>query len=362
MSVSKLEEAYRQTAGLRDDPAQRAIVRRLVRLQRQLRQAPSFWTALRRRLPGVANPPPVRGLYLWGGVGRGKTFLMDLFYQTLDVPSKRRIHFHRIMHEVHARLARLDDVEDPLDVVAAQIASDSRVLCFDEFFVNDIGDAMILGRLLDGLFRRGVTLVTTSNVPPDGLYADGLQRQRFLPAIELLETHTDVVELDGGLDYRLELLQQAGTYLTPADTRAEERLAHFFEQIAPAQPQERQVLEINGRDFETRRAAKGVAWFDFAELCEKPRSQSDYIELARWYHTVIVSGIPALDRASDDATRRLISLIDEFYDRRVKLVVSAAHTAHELYRGQRLAFEFQRTISRLTEMQSAEYLHAAHRG
>ncbi len=361
MTVPTIHEAYRQTTGLNEDPAQGEVVQTLAKLQQRLCRPASVWTRTRRHLPWYSPPPPVKGLYLWGGVGRGKTFLMDLFFHTLAVPSKKRIHFHRMMHDVHARLALLNDVEDPLDAVAAQLADEARVLCFDEFFVNDIGDAMILGRLLQGLFQRGVTLITTSNIPPASLYADGLQRQRFLPAIELLEAHTKVLELDGGVDYRLALLQEAGTFLTPLGDAADRSLAQFFDRMAPARVEEGRILDINGRDFETRRCAKGVVWFDFAELCEKPRSQNDYIELARWYHTVVLSSVPALGKHNDDAARRFISLIDEFYDRRVKLVVSAAHNAHEIYQGERLAFEFQRTVSRLTEMQSTEYLHAAHR-
>ncbi len=361
MSDDDLRAAYDRQPGLRDDPAQRAVVGRLAELKRELEDSDGRWRRLRLRLPLLPPPAPVRGLYLWGGVGRGKTFLMDLFFEMLAVGDKKRIHFHRMMREVHARLTRLAAQRDPLDRVAAQIAAEARVLCFDEFFVSDIGDAMILGRLLDGLFRRGVTLVATSNLPPAELYADGLQRQRFLPAIRLLERHTAVVELDGGEDYRLRLLQRAGTYLAPAAADTEARLERIFTEVAPGRIEEGRRLDINGRPIATVRAAKGVAWFSFDELCRGPRGQNDYIEIARWYPTVILSGVPLLTAAHDDAARRFIAVVDEFYDRRVKLVVAAAAGAAELYRGRRLRFEFRRTVSRLSEMQSEEYLHAPHR-
>ena len=265
-----------------------------------------------------------------------------------------------MMHDVHERLGRLGDIENPLESVAESIASETQVLCFDEFFVSDIGDAMILGILLDGLFRRGVTLVATSNSSPDDLYSDGLQRQRFLPAIDLLKQYTDVIHVDNGTDYRLRLLQKAGTFLTPDDTVAGEKLASFFDESATSRVGVDRGLDVNGRTVLARRRAKGIAWFDFAELCDGPRSQSDYIELARWYPSIIVSGVPIMDAMREDQARRFIALVDEFYDRRVKLIVSAAAPAESLYTGKRLAFEFDRTVSRLIEMQSAEYLALPH--
>ena len=352
------EQSLKREGHVRD-PAQERVVDILEALQAALQSAAasrrSFWQRWRNR-----GAPPVRGLYLWGGVGRGKTFLMDLFYETLAVDARKRIHFHRIMRDVHARLTALGDVEDPLDVVAAQIAAESRVLCFDEFFVSDIGDAMILGRLLEGLFSRGVTLVTTSNSPPAELYKDGLQRSRFLPAIDLLESHTRVVQLDGGTDYRLRLLQEAGTYLTPDDTAARARLTRFFEESASSQVEKDQQLEVNGREIRARRCAKGIVWFDFDDIADGPRSQADYIEIARWYPTVIVSGVPVFDASLEDQARRFIALVDEFYDRRVKLMLSAATEPADLYSGTKLVFEFDRTISRLAEMQSVEYLALPH--
>ena len=234
------------------------------------------------------------------------------------------------------------------------------MLCFDEFFVSDIGDAMILGRLLDALFERGITLVATSNVPPDELYRDGLQRARFLPAIELIERHTKVLHIDGGVDYRLRLLKQAGTYLDTSAADTEERLASLFGECGTSTLKTDDKLEINGRTITAKRSAKGVAWFDFDELCEGPRSQEDYIELARCYPTVLIDDVPVLGAQQEDAARRFVSLVDEFYDRRVKLIVAAEAPADELYEGKRLGFEFQRTSSRLIEMQSEEYLQQPH--
>ena len=353
-----IRAAYAQTEDLLADPAQQAIVERLAELQRRLTAAGDKRNGLLSRL--WRPPQPVTGLYLWGGVGRGKTFLMDLFYASLGTTQKRRIHFHRLMSEVHAQLRELSDTEDPLDKVAENLAGPIRVLCFDEFFVSDIGDAMILGRLLRGLFERGVTLVATSNVKPDDLYAGGLQRERFLPAIDLLNAKLDVVELDSGTDYRLRVMAQAGTFfLTGADT-VTDQLNAYVRRIAPGATAAGEVLEIRGRPIPTIRTAKGVAWFDFDALCEGPRSQEDYIEIARCYQTVVISDVPVLNRSREDAARRFIALVDEFYDRRVKLILSAAARPVELYTGERLAFEFERTQSRLIEMQSVEYLAAAH--
>ncbi len=344
------------------DPAQIEVIGKLEDLKRRIEACKPMRCGLLGFISGrrQADASSVKGLYIWGGVGRGKTFLMDLFFDSLETSGKKRIHFHRMMRDVHERMRALGDIEDPLDAVAAGIASETRVLCFDEFFVSDIGDAMILGRLLDGLFRRGVTLVTTSNSEPDELYKDGLQRQQFLPAIASIKQNTDVVHMDGDNDYRLRLLQKAGTYLTPDDARATERLNFFFDESATSQIRQNRELEINGRRIPTLKCAKGVAWFGFSALCDGPRSQADYIEIARWYPSVIVSAVPLLDARSEDQARRFIALVDEFYDRRVKLIVSAAAPAESLYTGTRLNFEFDRTASRLIEMQSAEYLALPH--
>jgi len=341
------------------DHAQQALVERLEALQVNLERKTPERRQFFGRLFGE-TPEPILGLYIWGGVGRGKTFLMDLFFETLKIDGKKRIHFHRMMHDVHSRLAKLGNIEDPLDRVAADIASDTRVLCFDEFFVSDIGDAMILARLLNGLFERGVTLITTSNAKPEDLYKDGLQRSRFLPAIDLLRKYTETMSIHGGADYRLRLLEQAGTYLTPDDRMARKKLERLFAESASTQIEEDRALVVNGRKIESFRCAKSIAWFEFEAICDGPRSQSDYIELARWYPTVIVSGVPRFDRTMENQARRFIALVDEFYDRRVKLILSAARAASDLYAGQRLKFEFDRTASRLIEMQSSEYLHQPH--
>ena len=341
------------------DAAQEKIVALLEQIEQQLlaadRRSGDLLARFRHEQSGA-----VRGLYIWGSVGRGKTFLMDLFFEALAIDAKKRIHFHRMMHNVHARLASLGDIEDPLDRVAADIAGETRVLCFDEFFVSDIGDAMILAKLLHGLFERGVTLITTSNAPPSDLYRNGLQRSRFLPTIDLLNEHTQVVNMDGETDYRLRLLQQAGTYLTPDDQSARDRLTRLFDESASSQIADDRLLEINGRDIRARRSAKGIVWFDFDDICDGPRSQDDYIEIARWYPEVIISGVPKFDATLENQARRFIALVDEFYDRRVKLILSAARDANNLYAGERLDFEFDRTISRLIEMQSTDYLVQPH--
>jgi cell division protein ZapE len=349
---------------LEHDPAQLRVVDVLQQLQGEIERNQSAFHRLLRSLglsPGNRSNAP-RGVYLWGDVGRGKTFLMDMFYASLNTSRKQRKHFHRMMSDIHARLKSLHDLEDPLDHVAEEISRDTSVLCFDEFFVSDIGDAMLLARLLEGLFRRGVTLVATSNVRPADLYKKGLQRERFLPAIALLESHTRIEHVDDGADYRLRRLQDVGTYLTPADSVADAKLERFFRDCAASAGIDDPTLDILGRPVIARRCAADIAWFEFSALCDGPRSAQDYIELARRFQTVIVSQIPVLTPDDDDATRRFISLVDEFYDRRVKLMVSAAAPVGRLYLGRELAFEFRRTASRLTEMQSAEYQHEAHRG
>ncbi|MCB1627026.1 MAG: AFG1 family ATPase [Xanthomonadales bacterium] len=343
-----------------DDHHQRIAITELERLYYALlAQAPEGM--LSRVLSRFQKPRLVQGLYLWGGVGRGKTFLMDLFYDSLPLEEKLRLHFHRFMGKVQRELAQLKDQTDPLALVAERFAAQTRVLCFDEFFVADIGDAMILGRLLEHLLQRGVALVATSNVPPDGLYRDGLQRARFLPAIALLEQHCTVLHLESPTDYRLRALTSAPLYLCPNDAASEAALDRFFSQVAPGNVVEGLPLTVEGRMLPTRRRADGVVWFDFSDLCEGPRAAADYIEIARSFNTVLISAVPALGDHNNDASRRFMTLVDEFYDRRVNLVLSAERSAVDLYQGERLAFEFQRTSSRLIEMQSAEYLAEAHR-
>jgi cell division protein ZapE len=374
----------------RADPVQAAVVDRLSDLQQRLITARETDSSRVRRwfgaLGGKTASEPVRGIYLWGGVGRGKTWMMDLFFQSLPFPERRRRHFHRFMHDVHAELKKLQQREAPLDVVAGRIAQNARVLCFDELFVADIADAMILGGLFAALFKRGVTLVSTSNVQPRDLYKDGLQRQRFIPTIELLERQVDVVAVDGATDYRLRRLTQAGTYLSNSAPETMQRLEKLFGELADqatnGQPQvapmnrvvnqsgrpwpgqavdSTNAIEIEGRRIPVVCESGGVVWFDFRALCAGPRSQNDYIEIARDYQSVIVSDVPILDSLHEDEARRFIALVDELYDRNVNLIVSAAASPTELYRGERVAFQFERTASRLIEMQSEEYLAREHR-
>lgn len=317
----------------------------------------SLW----QRLRGV-QPPPVRGVYFWGSVGRGKTFLMDLFKESLPPGSALRVHFHRFMQDIHARLQALSGHSDPLVTVAQQIADRHRVICLDEFFVLDIGDAMILGNLLKALFERGVVLVTTSNTAPQNLYRDGLQRERFLPAIELIEKHCEIVELASPTDWRLRALKQAPVYHFPPDAAAERAMLRTFQRVARGVQKEPFKMSLNDRQVSVRREANGVIWFDFGALCEGPRGVADYIELARTYSTLLVSGVPQFSPQTEDSARRFVELVDELYDRRVKLVLSAAAPIIDLYDGQRLRGAFARTESRLIEMQSEEYLAGEHRG
>lgn len=345
------------------DPAQLAVLPELDRMHAALCRVPpdgGLFGRLR-SLFGEDTREPVPGLYLWGSVGRGKTFLMDLFAASLPHGAALRRHFHRFMGEVHAHLRALGERADPLEAVAEGLAERCRVLCLDEFLVNDIGDAMILANLLDALFRRGVALVTTSNTPPSRLYRDGLQRARFLPAIALIERHCHVVEMVSAHDWRLRALTQAPVYLTPPGAEAERALARIFASQRQGEPHEGGDIEINGRAIALCRQAPGVLWFDFAALCEGPRAVADYIALARRVPTVIVANVPQFSIYSEDAAKRFILLVDEFYDRQVKLVLSAAAPITELYDGERHRAEFGRTESRLIEMQSEHYLNLPHR-
>ncbi len=349
--------------GLNADPAQVCAMQTLDRAARELAARPARRRVprlLQRFLPIAPVVEPVRGVYLWGGVGRGKTLMMDLFFNWLPFDDKRRYHFHRIMNRVHGRLAALRDAQDPLAIVAADFAREARVICFDEFFVSDIADAMLLGRFIEALVGNGVTLVATSNIAPQDLYRGGLQRQRFLPAIDLLVRQTDVVHVDGLIDYRLRVLEAAEIWHAPLDPVADANLERYFRDIAPDHGTGNARLEVLGRRIQTRRLSEGVVWFDFAALCDGPRSQEDYIQVARSFQTVILSGVPQLDESREDAARRFIALVDEFYDRRVNLIVSAATPISRLYAGSRLVKEFERTRSRLLEMQSLEYLAAGH--
>lgn len=353
------------------DAAQEEAVGHLQSLFEQLKRRPVKNKGLITRWLGHSGPSSqIKGLYFWGGVGRGKTFLMDLFFESLDLEKKRRMHFHRFMRHIHQRLKILQGTTNPLNKIAIEFAEETQVLCFDEFFVSDITDAMILAGLLDEMFRRGIVLVATSNVEPCHLYENGLQRSKFLPAIALLEDFTKIINVDGGIDYRLRTLENAELYHSPLDPQANISLSESFAALCPEQGHPKQgssgrevdnlVLEIEGREIIAYRGGDGVVWFEFKSLCEGPRSQNDYIEIAMIYQTVLISDIPQFTVDNEDSARRFIALVDEFYDHKVKLILSAAVGLSELYQGDRLVFEFQRTASRLQEMQSRAYLGQNH--
>jgi cell division protein ZapE len=360
--MSLLERYHQrlQAEGFSPDPDQEAVVRALQRVADQLgrRTTASGWRAWF----GGNKPEAVPGLYVWGGVGRGKTWLMDMFFDQVAEPRKQRLHFHRFMQQVHAELAQIRQQRNPLELVARHMAREWRLLCLDEFHVVDIGDAVIFAGLLKALFAQGIVLVTTSNVPPDELYKDGIQRASFLPAIALLQEHLEVRPMGGERDFRVEILTQARVYHWPHSAQLDAALFEEFRHLAPTGLQQDGELLINGRSMPYRYLADNMVWFDFEALCGPPRSQHDYIELARCQHTVFLTQVPQMGASRDDRTRRFIFLIDEFYDRKVKLVISAETPVNRLYQGERLAFEFQRTVSRLTEMQTQAYLGSAHRG
>ena len=346
------------------DASQLQAVSQLERLYEDLmglEKMESFFVRL------LARKRVVKGLYLWGGVGRGKSFLMDSFFNCAPVAKKRRIHFHRFMQEVHQRMNALTGQAEPLAGVARDVAKDARLLCLDEFHITDITDAMLMRKLLEGLIEQGVVVLTTSNFEPDSLYLHGLQRQQFLPAIDLIKQNFDIVKVDDGTDYRLRELEKAGVYHVGPD--ADERMAAEFIAIARHGVSDGGELEIEGRDVPVRRHARDVVWFDFAALCDGPRGKPDYIELSKRYHTVIVSNVPCFGAGTADKLRRFVWMIDEFYDRRVKLIVSAQVAAEELIVDDHSADAFQanlnaslreRLVSRLTEMQSHDYLAQPH--
>lgn len=306
---------------------------------------------------------PIKGLYFWGGVGRGKTYLMDIFFESLPFPEKIRTHFHRFMKRVHEDLTQLKGHKNPLTLIAERISKETRIICFDEFFVSDIADAMILGTLFEEIFKRGVTLVATSNIIPDGLYKDGLQRARFLPAIALLKENTEVINVDSGIDYRLRVLEKANLYYCPNDEAAEKQLEHTFTNLTlDANDAKDSVdLTIENRAIHAKKVCSTAVWFEFKDICDGPRSQNDYIDIAKVYKAVLISNLEQLDTSKEDMATRFIYLVDEFYDRNVKLILSAEVPLKDLYVGVRSEFAFQRTLSRLLEMQSHEFLTRAHR-
>jgi len=314
-----------------------------------------------RLIPGRSKQHSIRGIYLWGGVGRGKTFIMDIFYRCLPPGTAKRIHFHDFMNQIHRELKQHAGLEDPLRKIARGIAGKMKLLCLDEFIITDIGDAMIMAGLLESLFDCGVVLVTTSNTVPQNLYRDGLQRARFLPAIELIERHCEVVLLDSEEDYRLQKLQQTDLYTVPHSSAAEQKIRRYLGDHEIESRDSRDTLTINGRELLYEACSEDMVWFSFDALCKTNRSQTDYLEIARLFNTLILTEVESMDALQDDIARRFVLLIDILYDHRVKLICTAEVRPDRLYDGVRLAFEFERTSSRLIEMQSSQYLAQAHR-
>ena len=348
--VVSLYEQSLTRRGFVSDPSQRRAVERLQQLYEEWSAYKARRNTALKRL--LVKPPLPKGVYLWGPVGRGKSFLMDAFYLCVPLVRKRRVHFHHFMREIHRELDAVKGTEDPIAEVAARTARRYRLICFDEFHVSDIADAMILGRILEQAMTRGVEFVMTSNYPPDGLYPNGLQRERFLPAIEFIKSRLDVVGVDNGTDYRRLKMEQVSVY--HIGPQAEAALLKIFDQVKDVE-EERQPLDVEGRQIPYRKRAGGVVWFEFDVLCGGARSYADYVDLTKRFHTMILSGVPRLSAKQSDAARRFTWLIDVLYDERVKLIVSAAAAPEELFTEGESAAEFQRAVSRLHEMQSAEY-------
>ena len=348
----------KQTPGFISDPAQEMAIGYLDRLWGEL----MAFKQKRNRFLGrsIRSPQSPKGLYLWGGVGRGKSFLMDAFYGCLPYRRKRRVHFHAFMAEIHQRLAALKSEENPVDMVAAELAREVRVLCFDEFHVSDIADAMILGRLLEGLFSRGVVMVATSNYEPKNLYFEGQNRSSFLPTIALLESNLQVLNVDGGEDHRLRTLTQAPVFLVPNNAKHEQQLADLFEKMTSGQERLDNHITIWDRPLQAKAHTARAIWFEFETLCFGPRSQADYLYLAQHYQMVFVSNVTQLTAQQRNEARRLTWLIDVFYDYRVKLCASSAVEAAEIYVEGSFAEEFKRTVSRMVEMESTSYLSLPH--
>ena len=344
--------------GLQPDPAQEKAVEYTQHLFEQLVSNSSSKTPFLKNI--LSKPLPIKGLYFWGGVGRGKTYIIDSFFECLPFTNKRRVHFNTFFKEIHDALKDLPKSPDPLKIVASNIAASSQVLCIDEFHVDDITDAMIIAGLLQVLFDKGVTLVATSNIAVKDLYKNGLQRERFMPAIKLLEAHTDVVEIEGEMDFRKNLLEKHGLYHIADDT-LEQKLKQEFTLLAPNRIEENRTITVNNRPIEVKAVSDDLAWFDFNQLCNTPRSSSDYIDLARNFHTLIISTLPIMSEGNNDIAQRFIQLVDALYDHQVKLIIGAETAPDALYVGQALSFPFQRIISRLNEMRSNEYLSAAHK-
>lgn len=354
------------------DAVQAAAIARLDQIYQQLLErssnqatpATGILGRLGKKLLGKSgessDDSPVKGLYMWGGVGRGKTWLMDLFYRSLPGERKLRLHFHRFMLRVHEEMNALQGQQDPLLTIADRFKAETDILCFDEFFVSDITDAMLLGTLMQALFARGITLVATSNIVPDDLYRNGLQRSRFLPAIALIHRHCDIMNVDAGVDYRLRTLTQANLWLTPINNDTEQAMARIFSALAGKQAGEAPELTINHRPLPTLGTAAGVVALDFNVLCAEARSQNDYIALSKLFHSVLLHNVRPMGSNEENTARRFLALVDEFYERQVKLVIASEVPMSELYQGQMLSFEYQRCLSRLQEMQSEQYLALEH--
>jgi cell division protein ZapE len=352
--VVSLYEEHLARRGFVDDPAQRRAVERLQRLYEE-------WSSYKKKRSNaltrlLVHPDLPKGVYLWGPVGRGKSFLMDAFFLCVPLVRKRRVHFHHFMREIHRELDELRGTEDPIAAVAERTARRYRLICFDEFHVSDIADAMILGRFLEKTMERGVEFVMTSNYAPDDLYPNGLQRERFLPAIEFIQSHLDVISVDNGTDYRRLKMEKMQVYHVGSDAP----LAAIFDDLRDVE-EERQPLDVDGREIPYRKRAGGLVWFDFDVLCGGPRSYADYVDLARRFHTVMLSNVPRMSPKHSDAARRFTWLVDIFYDDRVNLIVSAEAEPEQLFTAGEQAAEFQRTVSRLHEMQSVEYLQSERR-
>lgn len=351
-----------QRADFIADAVQESVIHRFQQLYDELIRADLTHLGYRKVFSKLllSKLPKIRGLYLWGGVGRGKTYLVDNFYHYLPISQKKRFHFHHFMHFIHHELKQLTHKQNPLLLLANQIAQQTRIIYLDEFQVADITDAMLLSGLLKALFDRQVILIMTSNLAPDDLYQNGLQRERFLPAIALIKENTDIIHLDSGVDYRFRCLGKRKTYYYPLTNETHQQLLNQFEYLAFKQGVTHGVLEINNRQISTVRYTNQVVWFQFQALCDIPRAVADYIELAKRFNTIIISDIHGLNDMEEDKVLRLINLIDEFYEHKVKLIISATVPAEQLYTGQQQYFQFQRTLSRLQEMSSHLYWESPH--
>lgn len=366
MPFSRYEQEVEQGV-LTPDDEQRAVMQRLHAIgadliRRRSWRQPSRSLFARWKKSTDSRVDGIRGLYLWGGVGRGKTHLCDLFFEAMPFEDKTRLHFHQFMQQIHTDLRALEGIEEPIDIIADEWALRARLLLLDEIHVNDITDAMLLGTLLTALFKRGVTLITTSNVPPEGLYRDGLQRARFLPAIAQICNNTTVLEMVGVTDYRLRILQTEPIYTVSefVDGRAPEEMQRamqdHFDRLRMDAGEEGESIDINGRTLPVNGRSTDLVWFSFDTLCNTARSSNDYLEIASVYQTVMISDVPVMGENSNDAARRFVNLVDTFYDSHVNLVITAEAPADQLYNGKRLAFEFERAASRLFEMQTSSYL------